>query len=183
MQLLRFLLSRLFLKQLGYTVVFLGLVFILVSWGLKVFTRHNEYQKVPNLRGLTLAEVSQKVAEEKLRYEVIDSTKFNASLPPFTVISQFPEADSEVKINRKLYLTINPSGYRKITVPNIIQITRRNAEAMIHSVGFEVGEITYQNNIGKDMVLEIKHQGETIKPGILLPRMSTIDLILGNGNR
>jgi len=99
------------------------------------------------------------------------------------VISQFPEADSEVKINRKLYLTINPSGYRKITVPNIIQITRRNAEAMIHSVGFEVGEITYQDNIGKDMVLEIKHQGETIKPGILLPRMSTIDLILGNGNR
>ena len=33
------------------------------------------------------------------------------------------------------------------------------------------------------MVLEIFHMGNQIKPGVLLPKTSTIDLVLGNGKR
>ena len=83
----------------------------------------------------------------------------------------------------KIYLTVKPSGYRQITVPNLIQITKRNAESMINSVGFQLGEITYKDNIGKDMVLEIAHKGKSITPGVLLPKTSKIDLVLGNGKR
>ena len=92
-------------------------------------------------------------------------------------------AGSEVKKNRKIYITVNPSGYRQITVPNLIQITKRNAESIINSIGFELGEIMYKDNIGKDMVLEITHKGKTISPGVLLPKKSKIDLVLGNGKR
>ena len=99
------------------------------------------------------------------------------------MIDHLPTAGSEVKKNRKIYLTMNPSGYRTITVPNLIQITRRNAESMIKAVGFELGQIEYQDNIGKDMVLEIGHQGKKISPGALLPKTSKIDLVLGNGKR
>ena len=102
---------------------------------------------------------------------------------PFSVLSQIPIADHEVKQNRKIYLTVNPSGYRKITVPNLIQITKRNAESLLKSTGFELGEISYRDNIGKDMVLEIQFNGNKIEPGILLPKTSKIDLVLGNGKR
>ena len=43
--------------------------------------------------------------------------------------------------------------------------------------------ISYKDNIGKGMVLEIQYQGKRIEPGILLPKTSAIDLVLGNGKR
>ena len=47
----------------------------------------------------------------------------------------------------------------------------------------EIGEFTYEDNIGKDMVLDIKFEGESINSGILIPKKSTVDLILGNGKK
>ena len=73
--------------------------------------------------------------------------------------------------------------HRKLSVPNVIQITKRNAETRLTAVGFELGEISYRNNIGKDMVLEIRYQGDKIEPGVVLPKTSKIDLVLGNGKR
>lgn len=88
-----------------------------------------------------------------------------------------------VKKNRKIYVTLNPSGYRRISVPNVVQITRRNAEAKLKSMGFSIGDISYENNIGRDMVLEIRYLGEPIEPGTLLQKTTKIDLVLGNGKR
>ena len=108
---------------------------------------------------------------------------FDPKREPLSVISHLPSPGSEVKENRKIYFTINPSGFKKTTVPNLIQITKRNAESIIKSSGFEIGDYTYRDNIGKDMVLEIRFKGNKIEPGILLPRTSKIDLVLGNGKR
>ena len=80
-------------------------------------------------------------------------------------------------------MTLNPSGYRRISVPNVVQITRRNAEAKLKSVGFSIGDISYENYIGRDMVLEIRYLGEPIEPGTLLQKTTKIDLVLGNGKR
>jgi beta-lactam-binding protein with PASTA domain len=76
---------------------------------------------------------------------------------------------------------LNPKSYREISVPNVIQITQRNAETKLQAVGFIIGEKKYKNDIGKNMVLEIEYKGEKIDPGVLLPKNSAIDLILGNG--
>ena len=146
-------------------------------------TNHNEYQKVPDLKGIPLDVLPAIMIDQNLRFEVIDSTKFVPSLPPLSIIAHLPAADSEVKKNRKIYLTVNPSGYREITVPNLIQITKRNAESILKAVGFELGEINYRDNIGKDMVLEIQFKGKKIEPGISLPKTTPIDLVLGNGER
>jgi hypothetical protein len=45
----------------------------------------------------------------------------------------------------------------------------------------EIGEISYENNIGKDMVLEILFNGNNINFGDMVPKKSKIDLVLGNG--
>ena len=156
---------------------------ILTLKGLNIITHHNNHKLVPDIAGIVLNEAIKMLDENHLRYEVIDSAKFNPKLPPFAVIELFPESQSEVKKDRKIYLTLNPSGYRKISVPNIIQITKRNAESMLKAVGLEVGKITYRDNIGKEMVLEIRYQGKKIAPGSVLPKTTKIDLILGNGNR
>ena len=114
---------------------------------------------------------------------VLDSANYNPNYPRFSVIEQLPEAGSLVKENRKIYLTLNPSGYRKVAVPEIIRRTLRQARPTLEALGFELGEITYANDIGKDEVLAIKHKGRTIAPGTMLPKTSKIDLVVGNGRR
>ncbi|MDG2109257.1 MAG: hypothetical protein P8J71_04865 [Flavobacteriaceae bacterium] len=183
MNFLRFLFSKYFYKQLLYIFIIVFVLFLIISFTLKLITHHQEYIEVPDLHRVSINALPTIMKQENLRFEIIDSSKFVPELPSFSVIDHVPSAGSEVKINRKIYLTVNPSGYQKITVPNLIQITKRNAESMINAVGFKLGEIKYKDNIGKDMVLEIFHMGNQINPGVLLPKTSTIDLVLGNGKR
>ena len=183
MNLLRFLMSKSFFKQLFFAALCSVFLFLVIYFGLNIITKHNNYQKVPELRGISLIKLSDILEKEGLRFEIIDSSRYMPSMKPLTVISHIPFAGREVKRNRKIYLTVNPSGYRKITLPNIIQITKRNAVSLLKSVGFEVGEYTYRDNIGKDMVLEVMHNGKIIEPGVLLPKTTKIDLVLGNGKR
>lgn len=163
------------------TIVFL--FFLLIYFGLNIITNHNDHQIVPDLIGTHIDDLDKVIIEHKLRYEIIDSSKFSSNFSPLTIISHIPSKGDEVKKNRKIYLTLNPSGYRKITVPNLIQITKRNAETIISSIGFNLGVITYKDDIGKDMVLEIYHEGQKVSPGTLLPKTSIIDLVIGNGKR
>ena len=183
MNLLRFLISKSFFKQLFFAALCSVFLFLVIYYGLKIITKHNNYQKVPELRGISLIKLPDILEKEGLRFEIIDSSRYMPLMKPLTVISHIPFAGREVKKNRKIYLTVNPSGYRKITLPNIIQITKRNAVSLLKSVGFEVGEYTYRDNIGKDMVLEVMHNGKIIEPGVLLPKTTKIDLVLGNGKR
>jgi len=183
MRFLRFIFSITFFKQLAIIGFSSVLLFFFVSLSLTIYTKHNNYQIVPNFEGVQIAQLPLLIENENLRYEIIDSSRFDPEKVPLSVIKHLPTKGSEVKENRKIYFTVNPSGYRKVTVPNLIQITKRNAESMIKSSGFEIGDYSYEDNIGKDMVLEIKFEGKIIKPGELLPRTSKIDLVLGNGNR
>jgi len=183
MNFLRFLFSKSFLRQLCYAFVVSCLVLIGVYYGLSAATQNNQHVTVPDVETLSLEEIPSIFERYELRYEVLDSAKFNPNYPPYAVIEQLPKAGSEVKRGRKIYFTLNPSGFRKLKVPDVIQITKRNAETRLTAVGFELGEITYRDNIGKDMVLEIRYEGKKIAPGVILPKTSKIDLVLGNGKR
>ncbi len=183
MNFIRFLFSKSFIIQLVIALLVVVVLVYLSLGFLKFITYHDEYQEVPNLKGIPLINLSQIVIEKNLRYEIIDSSKFTPKLPPLTVINHLPGSGELVKKNRKIYITLNPSGYRRISVPDVVQITRRNAEVTLLSVGFSIGEITFKNNIGKDMVLEMRFKGKPLEPGTLLQKTAEIDLVLGNGKR
>lgn len=121
------------------------------------------------------------IEDAELRYEVLDSANYNPDYPRFSIIEQDPKAGSKVKENRKIYFTVNPSGYKKVTVPNIIQVTRRNASSMLRAVGLDVQRVTYIDELGEDMVYQIKYKSKYIKPGDKLPKTSKIELVCGNG--
>ena len=116
-----------------------------------------------------------------LRYEVLDSANFNPDYPRFSIIEQNPKAGNKVKENRKIYFTVNPSGYKKVSIPNIIQVTQRNAKSMLRAVGLDVQRVTYIDELGEDMVYQIQHKGKMVKPGDKLPKTAKIELICGNG--
>lgn len=183
MNFIKFIFTKTFLKQLAIAVgIIIVLVFLIMKW-LNYSTNHGEFKTVPDLSKLSFEEAKAKLAENDLDYKLQDTINYNPDYPPFSVIEQNPVAGEKVKENRKIYLKINPSKYRDITVPHVIQITRRTAESTLNAVGFRVDKVIYKDNIGKDMVLGMQYEGKPIKPGDRLPKTSKIELILGNGNR
>jgi beta-lactam-binding protein with PASTA domain len=146
-------------------------------------TNHGEFIKVPELKGKSLKTVKIELNDNDLVMEIQDSANYNPKYPKFSVIEQYPKAGAQVKENRKIYLTLNPSGYRKVSVPNIVRRTFRQAKPTLETLGFEVGSVTYIDDIGKEEVIAIKHKGKTVKAGDMLPLTSKIDVVLGNGNR
>ncbi|WP_421807805.1 PASTA domain-containing protein [Flagellimonas sp.] len=178
---LNFLKSKTFLVQLGLAAgAVLVLVFLALQW-LKGTTNHGEFVEVPDFSKMSVMEMRKAVEEAGLRYQVLDSSDFNPEYPRFSILDQNPSAGNKVKANRKIYFTVNPSGYKKVTVPDIIQVTQRNAASMLRAVGLEVERVTYIDELGKDMVYRMKHKGKYIKPGDRLPKTSQVELICGNG--
>lgn len=183
MRFFRFIFSKPFGIQLLLAIV--GL-FIFCFLGLKwmdFYTNHSQRIEVPNVRRLSIALAKKSLENNDLRAAVQDSANFNPKFPPLSIIEQNPKAGNLVKENRQIYLTINPSGYRKIQIPDVIQKTLRQAKPTLKAIGFNIGKKTYVPNIAKDVVLELKHEGKILKAGDLLMKTSTIDLVLGDGTR
>ncbi|WP_373056993.1 PASTA domain-containing protein [Zunongwangia sp. H14] len=183
MGLLRFIFSKTFLIQLVLAAIaIVVIVFLALQW-LDYSTNQDQRIEVPDLARMSLDNVDERLDELDLRYEILDSANFNPDFPRYSVIEQVPEPGKFVKENRKIYLTLNPSGFRKVTIPNdLIRKTRRQVEPTLRSLGFEIGEITYKPDIAEDAVLEMRHNGELVEPGDKLMKTSKIDLVLGDGS-
>ena len=158
------------------------LILALAKW-LAFHTKHDEKILVPNLEKLSMTEMENKLDELNLRFVVIDSASFNPKFPPQSVIEQDPLAGDYVKENRKIYLTLNPSDYRKISIPNVLGQTKRQVVIQLKSVGFRVGKERYIPDLGKDVVRGLEKNGKEIEPGSKLPKNSVIDLVLGDGEK
>ena len=183
MSIVKFLTSKVFFKQIAIAVVAVAVFcFFILKW-LDVTTNNGEFIEVPDLKGKSLETVKIELDDKQLAMEIQDSANYNPNYPKFSVIEQDPIAGAQVKEDRKIYLTLNPSGYRKVAVPNILRRTFRQAKPTLEALGFKVGNKTYIDNIGKDVVLGITHKGKNISVGDMLPLTSKIDLVLGNGNR
>lgn len=181
MNFIKYIFSKYFFKQILNAII-LTLFFILILYFyLNITTNHNKYINVPELNGVAFNEAIKILDENNLSFIVLDSALYNPEYPKFSILDQMPKSNTQVKKNRKIYLTLNPSNYGKVSVPNIIQITQRSANSSLLASGLEIGEVSYENNIGKDMVLEILFNGNKLKVGDMVPKKSKIDLILGNG--
>ena len=178
---LGFLKSKTFLIQLVLALLVVVLTSFLVLKWLKSSTNHGEFVEVPDFSKMSVMEMREAVDQAGLRYQILDSSNYNPEYPRFSILEQDPPAGNKVKSNRKIYFTVNPSGYKKVTVPDIIQVTQRNASSMLRAVGLDVQRVTYIDELGKDMVYNMKHKGKYIKPGDKLPKTSKIELICGNG--
>lgn len=183
MSIIKFLRSKVFFKQLALAVlVLVVLCFFLLKW-LDSTTNHGEFVVVPELKGKSLETVEIELKDVNLVMQVQDSSNYNPNYPKYSVIEQDPKAGSKVKEDRKIYITYNPSGYRKVAVPNIEKKTLRQAKPTLEAIGLEIGELIYKDYIGKDVVLKMYHKGKPLSPGDLLPLTSVVDLEVGNGNR
>jgi beta-lactam-binding protein with PASTA domain len=184
MSIFQFLKSKSFFKQIAFAIGGLVIIIFSLKFWLNVTTNHDQKIQVPDLHKLTITEAEKTLKELSLDFKVIDSASYNPTYPKKSIIEQSPEAGDFVKEKRKIYLTLNPSKYRDITVSDLNGRTKRQAISELRAIGFVVGtEYTYVKDIGKDVVRGLRHNGKIVNPNDELPKNSIIELVLGDGNR
>lgn len=183
MSIFQFIKSKSFLKQVGIAIAGLVVFIFVLQWWFGFTTNHDQKIQVPDLQKMELSEIEKTLKELDLRFEVIDSASYNPSYPNRSVIEQNPEVGEFVKENRKIYLTINPSTYRDIVLPDLNGRTKRQAVTHLLSIEFKIGKFSYVRDIGKDVVREMRFNNKKVRPGTKLPKNSIIDLVLGDGKQ
>ena len=182
MSIIQFFKSKTFFKQIAFAIIgVVVFVFFLKFW-LNVTTNHDQRIQVPDLHKLTITEAEKTLKELNLDFIVKDSARYNPTYPKKSVIEQNPLAGAFVKEKRKIYLSLNPSKYRDITIPNLNGRTKRQAISELRAIGFIVGtNFTYVSDIGKDVVRGLKHKGKIVNANDKLEKNSIIQLVLGDG--
>lgn len=152
---------------------------IIAFFSLRYYTKHGQGLNVPAVKGLSFNQAVAKLEELGLRYEVDSS--YIMDMPPGTVIDQDPEAETFVKDNRTIYLTVNRAQVPTVKFPDIQFKSFIEAQSIISSYGLKVGDTVYKADVSRDVVLDISFAGQAIKAGDIIPKGSRIDLLLGDG--
>jgi beta-lactam-binding protein with PASTA domain len=139
------------------------------------YTNYYEGLTVPDLTRITLEEAEEELTSIGLRYEVADR-RANSAFPANYVIDQQPAANTIVKPNRKIYLTVNTEVKPVVVVPNVVSLSIRNAQIQLQNYGLEVGSTSYESSRFKNVILRQSiPQGDTVAKG------TTIDLVVSDG--
>jgi beta-lactam-binding protein with PASTA domain len=180
MSLKNFILSKLFLKNLGFAIVIIvGGVLLLLIW-MNFYTRHGQARPVPNFVGLTMEQTVNLAKKSRLRYQVIDSI-YTTAVPLGCIAEQNPKPGFKVKKWRNIVLTINAFHPEMVAMPNLVDLPKRQALLLIESSGLEIGLLKYRPDLSIDVVIDQQYNGKTIHEKDSLQKGSVIDLILGKG--
>jgi beta-lactam-binding protein with PASTA domain len=159
--------------------VLLGFLFLKLY--LPMYTNHGETVSVPDLSGYTYDEGKSILENASLEYEVSVDSGFSTELKPMAVLKQFPEANSQVKTGRKIYLTLNARNAPMLKMPNLVNTPLKNVQEILSNMGLERGDIVYVPDIGINVVLEQKYRGVQVPEGFEIPKGARIDLVVGDG--
>lgn len=180
MSLKKFLVSKIFIKNLALAMAFgVGLIMILLIW-LNIYTRHGQARPVPDFYGLTIEEAAKLAKKSRLRYVVLDSV-FTTVVSKGSVVEQNPKPGFKVKKTRRIALTINAFNPEMVGVPNLIGLSKKQALLQLQSSGLETGKLNYRADLSVDFVLDQLHNGKPIASGDSIQKGSVIDLVLGKG--
>lgn len=170
------------IRNLVLAVLFVVLVVAGASIFLSIRTRHGKEVTVPDMTGLVVRDASSTAGAAGLRVQVTDSV-YMKRMARGAVVSQLPKAGSKVKPGRKISLTINSQVPKKVTMPNLIHVSLRQAKAELAAKGLMLGKLNYVSDIATNNVLRQQYRGRDVEPGKQLYTGSTIDLVLGlNGS-
>jgi eukaryotic-like serine/threonine-protein kinase len=178
MSLSRFLTSRIFIKNLLLAFAIVIVVIIITLQGLKIYTRHGQSYPVPDFSDLTPMEAVQIARQNDLRLTVVDSVYVDDAAPG-VIVDQVPDPGHGVKKNRTVFLTLNSVGPEMVTLPQLIDISFRQAQALIENSGLKTGEIIYRPSEYNNLVLDVMKDNVSLVTGQKLPKGSAVDLVIG----
>ena len=159
-------------------VVGCALIYGTLAW-LDYYTRHNEAVIVPDVKGLSMNEAKSFFDNTGLRYNVIDSV-FSNDVNPGAIVEVVPEPGSKVKEGRIVFVTINALTAQMAIIPEVADLSFRQAYALLRSLGFKNIEVKFVPGDYKDLAVGVERNAQMINRGERVPLASTLTLIISN---
>ena len=175
-----FLSRKKFYIHLLIAIVLALVIFWLAVVSLDLFTRHGKVYKVPDMDGLTLAQLHEKHYDEFFDLIVIDSV-YDRRRPKGTVILQHPLPGSNVKQGRHIYLTIVSEMPEEVTMPDLINLSLRQALVNLETLELPVDTLEYVDYFARNAVVDQMVNGEPIEPGTKIAKGTPVQLLVGKG--
>jgi beta-lactam-binding protein with PASTA domain len=135
---------------------------------------------MPDFKGSTLLEVKDKDFDEIFDFIVIDSVFDNSQLPG-TIMLQNPAAGSKVKKGRNVYITTVAILPEMTTMPDLKDLTLRQALTMLRSNGLGIRTLIFEPYLAEDAVIGQYFNEDTLEAGTEIEKGSELDLVLGRG--
>lgn len=176
-----FLKSKLFIKNLLAAIGIIAVLLLGNMYALRIYTDHGHSVAIPDLRGKNLAQASNELKNLQLRVEVRDSV-YTHEAAPGTVVDQYPKPGLNVKKNRTIFITMSAVSQEMIPMPQLTDISYRQALNLIESSGLMAGRVEYQPSEFPDLVLDQKINGQSIPVGQMVAKGSVVDLVLGSNS-
>ena len=122
----KFITRQSFFVNLLVALVLVFLLGFLFFQSLGWLTHHGEYLKVPSVTGKSVDEAVDLLEKEGFEVVITDSL-YNDSLPLNVVKKQLPDPDATVKVNRTVFLNVNPSTLPMVEMPSLEGLSYRFA--------------------------------------------------------
>lgn len=170
-------------KILRHLLVMLLLIILsiwLTFYLINIYTKYGETITVPELYGIKTAEIENFLAERNLHYKIIDSI-YDNKRERGVVLEQDPLPDSQVKEGRTIYVTVNAYNPISIPMPTLVDLSQRQALAVLESYGLKLGSLSYIPDACRNCVIKQLYKGKNIQAGSPIEKGSRIDLVLGRG--
>lgn len=178
---IKFLFTNIIVRNVLLVIAVTGLLIVGVLYWLQSYTMHNQAIIVPDVRGMQEEVAEPLLRSKKLRYQVIDSV-YSRGVQPGAIVEQIPAAASKVKENRIVFLTVNAKTAQTVELPDVLEISQRQAMASLRALGFVVDSIRYVTYEYRDLVVAVQYNDRMVHSGQRLPYGATLVLEVGNGN-
>lgn len=172
-----FLKSKVFFKHLLLIVLSFFALLIVVSFVLKIYTRHGEEYEVPKIVGLNIKDIESNENLKQFKIMVLDSV-YKEGVLSGTIITQDPSEGSLVKSGRKIYITIASYSGEMIRMPLCRDKSIRTSVQTLIDAGLRVGTIMYRAGEIDNIVVEQRYKGKNINVGSDILTGEAIDLVV-----
>lgn len=139
------------------------------------YTNYNEGITVPDVTKISLDEAAELLDEYGLRHEVLDR-RAHSAYPANYIIDQSPSPQQIVKPHRKIYLTVNTAQTPQTVVPDVVNMSLRNAEIQLENHGLEVGTKSYESSRFRNTILR-----QSVAAGDTVDRGTVVNLAVSDG--
>ncbi len=176
----RFIAKQSFLVNLLAAIALVFVLGLLFFQSLGWLTHHGESLKVPSVTGKSVDSAIDLLENQGFDVIITDSL-YNDSLPLNTVKKQLPDPGATVKVNRTVFLNVNPTMLPMVEMPNLEGLSFRFAVDKLNKNHLELGDTTYKPNFMKGSILDQQYNGKKIQYGSKIRWGSKVDLIIGGG--
>ncbi|MCF6170602.1 MAG: PASTA domain-containing protein [Bacteroidales bacterium] len=169
-----------FYIHLLIAIVFSFVLLWLVLMSLDLFTRHGDVYIIPDFKGKTVEQLLDDNYDEFFDLQVIDSI-YDKRNEKGSIIIQNPLPGAKVKQGRNVYLTIVAETPEKVLMPNLKNLSLRQALVTLEANDLPVGRLEYVEYFARNAVVDQLVKNEPIESGTEISKGTAIDLMVGKG--